>query len=76
MPLENFMGHVGNIGRLVEDMEIKMRTAISEIYFTKTRDILNELRSTTDLNVVNSQNAMQAQLLTRLQQRNNSISKH
>lgn len=70
------MGHVGNIGRLVEDMEIKMRTAISEIYFTKTRDILNELRSTTDLNVVNSQNAMQAQLLTRLQQRNNSISKH
>nr|XP_051700823.1 F-actin-capping protein subunit beta-like [Oryctolagus cuniculus] len=37
--------HIANIGRLVEDMENKIRSMLNEIYFGKTKDIVNGLRS-------------------------------
>ncbi|XP_014662171.1 PREDICTED: F-actin-capping protein subunit beta [Priapulus caudatus] len=37
--------HIANIGRLVEDMENKIRNTLNEIYFGKTKDIVNSLRS-------------------------------
>jgi len=36
--------HVSNIGRMIEDMEIKQRSSLELIYFGKTRDIVNLLR--------------------------------
>lgn len=36
--------HISNMGRLVEEMENKMRNTLNEIYFGKTRDIVNDLR--------------------------------
>jgi len=39
-------GHVVNIGRLVEDMEIKMRNLLQEVYFGKAKDVVGDLRST------------------------------
>jgi len=36
--------HIANIGRMVEDMENKIRNTLNEIYFGKTRDIVNGLR--------------------------------
>uniref|UniRef100_A0A3P8T7R6 F-actin-capping protein subunit beta n=1 Tax=Amphiprion percula TaxID=161767 RepID=A0A3P8T7R6_AMPPE len=36
--------HIANIGRLVEDMENKIRSTLNEIYFGKTKDIVNGLR--------------------------------
>jgi len=44
-PLANPAGHIVNVGKLVEDMEIKMRNLLSEVYFGKTKDVINELRS-------------------------------
>lgn len=38
--------HIGNIGRSVEEMENKMRSLLQNIYFEKTRDVVNELRTT------------------------------
>lgn len=38
--------HIANIGRMVEDMENKIRTTLNDIYFGKTKDIVNGLRST------------------------------
>lgn len=38
--------HIGNIGRSVEEMENKMRSLLQDIYFGKTRDVVNELRTT------------------------------
>ena len=61
--------HLHNIGRIIEDMENKMRTTIQEIYFGKTKDILNDLRSLTDLKTVKSQAAVQADLIGRLNER-------
>ncbi|XP_060075328.1 F-actin-capping protein subunit beta isoforms 1 and 2-like [Ylistrum balloti] len=37
--------HIYNIGRMVEEMENKIRNTLNEIYFGKTRDIVNGLRS-------------------------------
>lgn len=37
--------HIANIGKLVEDMENKIRHILNEIYFGKTKDIVNSLRS-------------------------------
>jgi len=44
-PVADYGAHVPNIGRLVEDMETKLRNTIETIYFGKTKDIVNgELR--------------------------------
>ena len=38
-------GHIANIGRLVEDMELKMRNLLQEVYFGKAKDVVGDLRS-------------------------------
>jgi len=37
--------HVVNVGRMVEEMEGKMRNMLQEVYFGKTRDVVGDLRS-------------------------------
>ncbi|KAK6176424.1 hypothetical protein SNE40_014713 [Patella caerulea] len=37
--------HIVNIGKMVEEMENKNRTVLNDIYFGKTKDIVNSLRS-------------------------------
>ncbi|XP_067946416.1 F-actin-capping protein subunit beta-like [Watersipora subatra] len=44
-PLNEANSHIANIGRLVEEVENRMRSTLNEIYFGKTRDIVNSLRS-------------------------------
>ncbi|TPX46112.1 hypothetical protein SeLEV6574_g03404 [Synchytrium endobioticum] len=68
-PVDVFDTHVGNIGRIVEDMERRMRDAISEIYFGKTRDIVNDLRSVGTLADAKRQRDMQAEIAEKLQTR-------
>jgi capping protein beta len=45
MPVEDDNSHVVNIGRLVEDMELKMRNLLQEVYFGKAKDVVGDLRS-------------------------------
>jgi capping protein (actin filament) muscle Z-line, beta len=37
--------HVANVGRIVEDLEIKMRNLLQEVYFGKAKDLVGDLRS-------------------------------
>ncbi|KAH9809180.1 F-actin capping protein, beta subunit [Teratosphaeria destructans] len=37
--------HVVNIGRMVEDMETRMRNLLQEVYFGKAKDVVGDLRS-------------------------------
>jgi hypothetical protein len=37
--------HVANVGRMVEEMEGRMRGLLQEVYFGKTRDVVGDLRS-------------------------------
>jgi len=39
------LSHIVNIGRLVEQMENRIRSSLNDIYFGKTNDIFHSLRS-------------------------------
>ena len=43
--------HIANFGKMIEEMENKIRSTLNEIYFGKTKDIVNDLRSVGDLNM-------------------------
>jgi len=62
--------HIANIGRLVEDMENKIRNTLNEIYFGKTRDIVNGLRSVVPLKDANTAKDLQKELLQTITQKN------
>lgn len=57
------------MGRIIEDMELKMRNALQDVYFGKTRDIVNEVRSDTDLSEVKRQDNVRKELIGKLQER-------
>ena len=54
--------HVSNIGRMVEDMEMKLRTSLETIYFGKTKDIVNELRQASGASAVAARQAFAADI--------------
>eukprot|EP00898_Chlorokybus_atmophyticus_P001643 jgi/Chlat1/247/Chrsp1S03151 len=41
---ENREGHLVNIGKLIEEMEAKLRNTMDEVYFGKTREVIGSLR--------------------------------
>jgi capping protein beta len=45
MAVDGDESQIANIGRLVEDMELKMRNLLQEVYFGKAKDVVGELRS-------------------------------
>lgn len=55
---------------MVEDMENKIRNTLNEIYFGKTKDIVNGLRSIQTLSDQRQQASMRQDLAKALQQRN------
>ena len=61
--------HIVNMGRLVEDMENKIRHTLNEIYFGKTKDIVNGLRSIQPLPDQKHQQALRVDLANALQKR-------
>jgi len=38
--------HLSNLGVMLEEMELRIRNAIENIYIQKTRDVVNGMRST------------------------------
>jgi len=54
--------HIANMGRMVEEMEIKMRNSLQEIYFGKTKDIVNDVRSLRPLSEMHKQQALVGEL--------------
>jgi capping protein beta len=65
-PVSDANPHVSNIGKMVEEMENKLRTTLEQIYFGKTKDIVNELRSTTSTATLNMRKQLQQQIGTSL----------
>ncbi|XP_013200875.1 F-actin-capping protein subunit beta [Amyelois transitella] len=61
--------HIINIGRMVEDMENKIRNTLNDIYFGKTKDIVNGLRSVVSADVTQRTAALQHDLAIALQRR-------
>ncbi|CAD5115708.1 DgyrCDS4653 [Dimorphilus gyrociliatus] len=61
--------HIVNMGRMVEDMENKIRNTMNDIYFGKTKDIVNGLRSIEESNTAQREN-LHVDLLSALKNRN------
>lgn len=69
-PVSAAAPHIANIGTMIEAMENKMRNTLNEIYFGKTKDICNDLRSLESLNEEADKRALQMGLANALMQRN------
>ncbi|KAF8525942.1 F-actin capping protein beta subunit [Hysterangium stoloniferum] len=63
-PLTDASSHITNTGRMIEDMEIKMRNLLQEVYFGKTRDIISDLRSSSSLEQERKQRQVQKELMS------------
>lgn len=59
--------HVTNMGRMVEEMENKLRNKIEAIYFAKTKDVVSNLRSTIPMSEVQHFQSLQKQIHDKLQ---------
>ena len=68
-PVDANNTHVMNIGRMVEDMENKMRSSLQDVYFGKTKVIMNDLRSVPLLTETRKLDEVQRQLANSLQER-------
>ncbi|GBE88343.1 F-actin capping protein beta subunit [Sparassis latifolia] len=62
-PLQDQSSHISNTGRMIEEMEIKMRNLLQEVYFGKTRDVVFDLRSVDDLEKARRQRELQKELV-------------
>lgn len=69
-PVNESSPHIINIGHLVEDMENKIRNTLNNIYFDKTRDIVNSLRSSQPLSDHKKQQEMVKELHSSLKNKN------
>ncbi|SCV69339.1 BQ2448_2359 [Microbotryum intermedium] len=62
--------HVVNLGRMIEDMEIKMRNLLQEVYFSKTKGVVSSLRSTVGYGEQHKRMALQGELAGLLRGKN------
>ncbi|KAJ5309412.1 Dolichol phosphate-mannose biosynthesis regulatory [Penicillium atrosanguineum] len=67
LPVESDASHIANVGRLVEDMELKMRNLLQEVYFGKAKDVVGELRSLAPLSETNRDRATQLEMIKSMQ---------
>ncbi|MCJ1239420.1 F-actin-capping protein subunit beta [Varicellaria rhodocarpa] len=63
LPVENDVSHIVNIGKLVEDMELKMRNLLQEVYFGKAKDVVGDLRSIPPLTEANRDKATHQEMI-------------
>lgn len=69
LPFESDASHVANVGRLVEDMELKMRNLLQEVYFGKAKDVVGDLRSIAPLSEANQERAAHREMINSMSKR-------
>ncbi|CDZ98355.1 f-actin capping protein beta subunit [Phaffia rhodozyma] len=62
-PLSSPTSHIPNVGRMIEDMEIKLRNLLGEVYFGKTKDVVNDVRSFAGLEMKRNEDALRRELM-------------
>ncbi|KAL8655444.1 MAG: hypothetical protein Q9210_000879 [Variospora velana] len=63
MPVQGDGSHIVNVGKLVEDMELKMRNLLQEVYFGKAKGIVGDLRSIQPLTEANRDKATHQEMI-------------
>ncbi|RPA88223.1 F-actin capping protein [Ascobolus immersus RN42] len=66
LTVENDDSHIPNIGRLVEEMELKMRNLLQEVYFGKAKDIVGDLRSVGSLSEAQKERSVHAEMISKM----------
>ncbi|KAG0130389.1 F-actin-capping protein subunit beta [Tuber indicum] len=69
MPVEDDSSHIANIGKLVEDMELKMRNLLQEVYFGKAKDVVGDLRSISSLTQQEKDRSMHQEMISSMSKR-------
>ncbi|KAF2442118.1 F-actin capping protein, beta subunit [Karstenula rhodostoma CBS 690.94] len=64
MAVEDDGSHVANIGKMVEDMELKMRNLLQEVYFGKAKDVVGDLRTIPPLSQTNRDRQTQREMIS------------
>jgi capping protein beta len=64
--LDQVSGHVKNIGSMIEELENKTRSHLNDIYFGRTKDIVNGLRSCVSLEDDQQRRRVHAKLIDNL----------
>ncbi|KAJ9086896.1 F-actin-capping protein subunit beta [Entomophthora muscae] len=59
--------HIVHLGQLVEEQEGKIRNTLQEVYFQKTKDIVNDIRSLPSLQEAQQRDAFRSSLNSRIQ---------
>eukprot|EP01135_Chromosphaera_perkinsii_P003293 Nk52_evm68s239 gene=Nk52_evmTU68s239 len=68
-PVTEANPHIANIGHMIEDMEIKMRSTIGLVYFGKTQDVVNDVRVIQGLEQSKKLKALQAEIANSMKDR-------
>jgi len=55
--------HITNIGRMIEEMESKLREELYEIYFSKTREVVDSIRSVKGMAAADQSRSLQAAIM-------------
>ena len=63
-PVDDDTSHIVNVGKMVEDNELKMRNLLQEVYFGKAKDIVGDLRSLPPLSQAQKDRDTQRQMLS------------
>ena len=74
-PVSESSPHIANIGTMVEEMENKIRSTLNDIYFGKTKDIVNGLRSVVPLQDPKNQKKLVRDLQDALSKRETAAEK-
>ncbi|KAH6675677.1 putative F-actin-capping protein subunit beta [Halenospora varia] len=69
LPVDDDTSHIANIGKLVEDMELKMRNLLQEVYFGKAKDVVGDLRSIAPLTETNKDKATHQEMINSMKPR-------
>ncbi|KAL7270681.1 F-actin-capping protein subunit beta [Rhizina undulata] len=69
LPVEDDSSHIANIGKLVEDMELKMRNLLQEVYFGKAKDVVGDLRSIPSLTEAQKERSVHQEMISSMARR-------
>ncbi|KAF8456057.1 F-actin-capping protein subunit beta [Kalaharituber pfeilii] len=69
LPVEDDNSHIVNIGKLVEDMELKMRNLLQEVYFGKAKDVVGDLRSIPSISEQQKDRAVHQEMISSMTRR-------
>ena len=69
LPAADSSAHLPNMGRMIEDMENRMRDSLQDVYFGKTKSTVNKLYSAQGAGIEQAKNALAGGLMAEMARR-------